>query len=61
MEMTTVTALLILPFALALSALTFRSIVRRYRAPWGFPWLSSVAFAAAALTAVLALHVLSRS
>ena len=52
------TAAVLLPVALVLSAWTFRGIVRRYQTWGGFPWLHSAGFAAAALTALLALHVL---
>ncbi len=41
-----------------LAAWCFRGIVRRYKTLLGFPWLLSVAFAAAAVAAVFALHVL---
>jgi len=58
MEMSTMTVAVLLPLALAASAWTFRGIVRRYRTLRGFPWLLSVAFAAAAIAALLALHVL---
>jgi hypothetical protein len=58
MEMTTMTATLFLSSALAMSAWSFRGIVRRYRTLRGFPWLLSAVFAAAAITAVLTLHVL---
>jgi hypothetical protein len=51
-------ASVLLPVALALAAWSFRGIVRRYRTLRGFPWLLSAGFAAAAITALLALHVL---
>ncbi len=57
-DVTTMTAAIFLPLALALSAWSFRGIVRRYSTLRGFPWLLSVAFAAAAIMALLALHVL---
>ena len=56
--MTPLAAAFILPLSLALSVWSFVGIVRRYRTAHGFPWLLSVAFAAAATAAVLALHVL---
>jgi hypothetical protein len=56
--MTKLAAALLMPVCLAVTAWCFRGIVRRYRTLLGFPWLLSVAFAAAATAAVLALHIL---
>jgi hypothetical protein len=44
--------------AIFVAALCFLEIVRRYRRISGFPWLSSLGFAAAAVTAIFALHSL---
>jgi hypothetical protein len=43
-------------FSISAAAVCFREIVRRYRKISGFPWLSSLGFAAAAMTAIVALH-----
>ena len=43
-------------FSISVAALCFLEIVRRYRRISGFPWLSSLGFAAAAMTAIVALH-----
>jgi hypothetical protein len=56
--MTKFAAALLMPVSLALAVWCFRGIVRRYRTLLGFPWLLSVGFAAAAVVAVLALHIL---
>jgi len=40
----------------ALAVWSFGLIVRGYRRPGGVPWLASLAFAAAAIAAVLALN-----
>jgi hypothetical protein len=45
-------------FSISVAARSFLEIVRRYRRISGFPWLSSLGFAAAALTAIVALHTL---
>lgn len=45
-------------FSISVAALCFLEIVRRYRKISGFPWLSSLGFAAAAMTAIVALHAL---
>jgi hypothetical protein len=56
--MSRLAAAIILPCCLAASAWCFRGIIRRYRTLLGFPWLLSVAFAAAAVVAVFALRAL---
>ncbi len=56
--MTELAAALLLPLALAVAVWSFRGIIRRYRTLLGFPWLLSAAFAAAAVIAIFALHVL---
>jgi len=56
--MTQLEAALLLLFSLASAIWSLRGIVRRYRTLYGFPWLLSVVFAAAAALAILALHVL---
>jgi hypothetical protein len=56
--MTKLAAALLIPVCLAVAAWCFRGIVRRYRTLLGFPWLLSAGFAAAAVAAVLALHIL---
>jgi hypothetical protein len=56
--MTALAAAILLTVSVILAAWCFRGIVRRYRTLLGFPWLLSVAFAAAAVVAVFALHVL---
>ena len=43
-------------FSISVAALCFLEIVRRYRRISGFPWLSALGFAAAAMTAIVALH-----
>jgi hypothetical protein len=43
-------------FSISAAAMSFLEIVRRYRRISGFPWLSSLGFAAAAITAIVALH-----
>ena len=43
-------------FSISAAAVCFLEIVRRYRRISGFPWLSSLGFAAAAMTAIVALH-----
>ena len=45
-------------FSISVAAWCFLEIVRRYRRISGFPWLSSLGFAAAAMTAIVALHAL---
>jgi hypothetical protein len=45
-------------FSISVAAVSFLEIVRRYRKISGFPWLSSLGFAAAAMTAIVALHAL---
>jgi hypothetical protein len=45
-------------FSISVAAISFLEIVRRYRKISGFPWLSSLGFAAAAMTAIVALHAL---
>jgi hypothetical protein len=45
-------------FSISAAAVCFLEIVRRYRRISGFPWLSSLGFAAAAMTAIVALHAL---
>ena len=37
---------------------SFRWIIRWYKGPYGFPWILSLLFAAAAIGAVFALHAL---
>lgn len=49
---------LALLFSISVAAISFAGIVRRYRKISGFPWLSSLGFAAAAMTAIVALHAL---
>jgi len=56
--MTELAAAVLLPITLAFAIWSFRGIIRRYRTLLGFPWLLSVAFAAAAVIAIFALHVL---
>jgi hypothetical protein len=56
--MTELAAAVLLPITLAFVIWSFRGIIRRYRTLLGFPWLLSVAFAAAAVIAIFALHVL---
>jgi hypothetical protein len=56
--MTPLAAVVALLASTALSAWCFRGIVRRYQTLLGFPWLLSAAFAAAAVVAVFALHIL---
>jgi len=56
--MTELAAVVLLPITLAFAIWSFRGIIRRYRTLLGFPWLLSVAFAAAAVIAIFALHVL---
>jgi hypothetical protein len=56
--MTKISAALSLIISIALAAWYFSKIVNRYRKISGFPWLSSLGFAAAATLAVFALHVL---
>lgn len=43
-------------FSISVAAACFLEIVRRYRKISGFPWLSSLVFAAATMTAIVALH-----
>ena len=45
-------------FSISVAARSFLEIVRRYRRISGFPWLASLVFAAAAMTAIVALHAL---
>jgi hypothetical protein len=45
-------------FSISVAAMSFLEIVRRYRRISGFPWLSSLGFAVAAMTAIVALHAL---
>jgi uncharacterized membrane protein YidH (DUF202 family) len=45
-------------FSISAAAMSFQEIVRRYRRISGFPWLSSLGFAAAAMTVIVALHAL---
>jgi len=56
--MTELAAAVLLPITLAFAIWSFRGIIRRYRTLLGFPWLLSVAFAAATVIAIFALHVL---
>ena len=49
---------LTLLLSISIAALCFLEIVRRYRRISGFPWLSSLGFAAAAMTAIVALRAL---
>jgi len=56
--MSRLAAALLLSFGLALAAWSFWGIARRYRTLRGFPWLSSVVFAAASIVAILALNAL---
>lgn len=56
--MTSLMAFLILLPSSVTAVWSFRSIVRRYRVASGFPWIPSLLFAAAAMTAVFALNVL---
>jgi hypothetical protein len=59
--MTPVAASILLPGGLVLSGWCLCGIIRRYRTLLGFPWLSSLGFAAGAVMAVLALHALFES
>lgn len=45
-------------FSTSFAARSFLEIVRRYQRISGFPWLSSLGFAAAAMTAIAALHAI---
>jgi hypothetical protein len=45
-------------YSISVAAVSFLEIVRRYRRISGFPWLSALGFAAAAMTAIVALHAL---
>jgi hypothetical protein len=45
-------------FSISVAAMSFLEIVRRYRKISGFPWLSSLSFAAASIIAIVALHAL---
>jgi hypothetical protein len=45
-------------FSISVAARSFLEIVRRYRRISGFPWLSSLGFAAAAMIAIVALHAI---
>lgn len=45
-------------FSISVAAMSFLEIVRRYRRISGFPWLFSLGFAVAAMTAIAALHAL---
>jgi len=56
--MTELAAAALLPITLAFAIWSFRGIIRRYRTLRGFPWLLSVAFAAAAVIGIFALHIL---
>ncbi|HSA96035.1 MAG TPA: hypothetical protein VLJ16_08290 [Acidobacteriota bacterium] len=56
--MSRLAAAIVLAGCLPLSGWCLRGIIRRYRTLLGFPWLLSLAFAAAAIAAVLALHAL---
>jgi hypothetical protein len=58
--MTLLAAVLILAPCLAAAVWSLFWIIRWYRKPYGFPWLLSLIFAAAALGAVFALHVLAK-
>ena len=51
-------ALLSFLFSISVAAISFAGIVRRYRKISGFPWLSSLGFAAASMIAIVALHAL---
>jgi len=55
---TQIAAVVTLLVSIVCSVWCFRGIVRRYQTLRGFPWLLSAAFAAAAVVAVFALHVL---
>jgi hypothetical protein len=48
-------------YSMSIAAMTFVQIVRRYRKISGFPWLPSLGFAMAAMTAIIALHALLSS
>jgi len=50
--------MILLAPGLALAAWSFREIVRGYRRTAGFPWLSSLGFAAAAVAVLAALRTL---
>ena len=56
--MTELAVVVLLPVSLAFAIWSFRGIIRRYGTLLGFPWLLSVGFAAAAVIAIFALHVL---
>ena len=56
--MTSLAASITLPLSVAAATLCFRGIVLRYRTLYGFPWLLSAGFGAAAIVAILALHAL---
>jgi hypothetical protein len=45
-------------FSISVAAVSFAGVVRRYRKISGFPWLSSLGFAAASIIAIVALHAL---
>jgi len=52
-------AWLLLALCSAVAVWSFVWIIRWYRKPYGFPWVLSLIFAAAAIGAVFALHALN--
>ncbi len=56
--MTPLAAALILASCAVVAAWSFYGIIRWYKWPYGFPWILSLLFAAAALGAIFALHAL---
>ena len=56
--MSRLAAAFVLAGCLVAAGLCFWGIIRRYKTLYGFPWLLSLAFAAAVIAAILALRVL---
>jgi len=56
--MTHPVAWLLLAICSAVAIWSFYWIIRWYRRPYGFPWILSLLFAAAAVGAIFALHAL---
>ncbi len=59
--MTRFSASLLLIASVAVSAWSFRGILRRYRSLRGFPWLLSLAMAAASVAGIYAIYALLHS